>query len=168
MERIGSTKNIVLTKTIVFNMDKKELLDRIIWEFASQTSTMNHQERLIFIEAAILRNYKPELKGNDLSVLTEKYCEAVENELADEVYNKQWVKTNDNDQQLLDAINMAAIKIDDYQRKREAEEMNTPIMHYFAHDKKLGRQIRDLLLEFHHCIQDPDYFTKTYVKFSKK
>jgi hypothetical protein len=147
-------------------MDKKELLDRIIWEFASQTSTMNHQERLIFIEDAILRNYKPELKGNDLSVLTEKYCEAVENELADEVYNKQWVKPNE--QQILDAIKNAAAKIDEYQKKREAEEMNTPIMHYFAHDKNLGRQIRNMLLEFYHCIQDPDYFTKTYVKFSQK
>ena len=166
MERIGSTKNIVLTKTIGFNMDKKELLDRIIWEFACQTSTMNHQERLLFIEDAILRNYKPELKENELSVLTEKYCEAVENELADEVYNKQWVKTND--QQLLDTKKNAAAKIDEYQKKREAEEMNTPIMHYFAHDKNLGRQIRDLLLEFHHCIQDPEYFTKTYAKFSQK
>lgn len=166
MEKIESTRNIVLTKTIGFNMDKKELLDRIIWEFAKQTATMNHQERLIFIESALLRNYKTELHENDLSELTAKYCEVVENELNEYYNNSEWTKVTD--QQILDAINRAAIKIDDYQRKRELEEMNTPIMHYFAHDKKLGRQIRDLLLEFHHCIQDPEYFTKTYVKFSQK
>ena len=103
---------------------------------------------------------------NELSVPTEKYREAVENELADEVYNKRWVKLNN--QQILDAIKNAAAKIDEYQKKREAEEMNTPIMQYFVHNKNLGRQVRNLLLEFHHCIQDPEYFTKTYATFSQK
>lgn len=109
---------------------------------------------------------KKELKENELSVLTEKYRETVENELADEVYNKQWVKASN--QQLLDILKNVVDKIDEYQKKREAAEKNSPIMQYFGHDKNLGRQVRDLLLEFHHCIQDPEYFTKTYAKFSQK
>ena len=103
-------------------MDKEEIFDRLIDEFAIETASMDHEGRLCFIDAAYLNAYKTKLSEGELNKLTYRTCKMVEEKLHGESAKFGLLLTRGDIQQVYPLVedNKDIVSADFYWRIREA------------------------------------------------
>jgi hypothetical protein len=95
--------------------DKKEFFNRIIKRMADCLATVPSDEREMWVQAAVLDVWKPELKAGDLEKLTEGFMRLINKELnEDKKYIKVPWDENEDDDIMVSVIDSALEYLDEH------------------------------------------------------